>query len=98
MTKLEKIFDKITDKFQLNPSGWIPHIKPDGIYEMGTSYDNIDDLRDGKGTPVPLECFSIYSVFWNICYNRRNKEGEAGRWEQFWSFLSDVDLGIYDTH
>lgn len=104
MNKFERTFDRICTKFQLNPGDWIPHITADGIYEMGTSYDSSEGMLDDdgnlrEGTKVPIECFSIYGVFWNICYNRRKKSGreQSSRWEGLWSFLSDVDMGIYDT-
>lgn len=97
MNKFENNFMRVCERFNLNPSNWLPHIKPDGIYEMGTSYENVEEFPDG-GTSVPIECFSIYGVFWNICYTRRkDTDKKAGRWEGLWSFLSDVDLGIYDT-
>lgn len=110
MNKFERAFDRLCTKYQLNPSGWLPHIKPDGLYEMGTSYPDPESMITesgelGKGVEVPIECFSIYNAFWTICYTRRkNRLGEAfdwkldkSKWESLWSFLSDVDLGIYDT-
>lgn len=105
MNKFERAFDRFTDRFQLNPGNWLPHVKPNGIYEMGTRYDDTsEDLLDEKGevregTTVPMEAYSIWDVFWTIAHHRRTERGEekASRWEQIWGFLSDVDLGIYDT-
>lgn len=102
MNKAERAFDRVAQRLQLNPSRWVPHLKPTGIYEMGTSYPDGKILNDkgelAEGEPVPIECFSIYGVFWTICYNRRkDTDRKASRWENIWSFLSDVDMGIYDT-
>lgn len=104
MNKFERGFNRVCNRFNLNPSDWIPHIKPDGLYEMGTSYGDGESMFDAdgnmaEGTKVPIECFSIYNAFWTICYNRRERSGteQRSRWESFWSFLSDVNLGVYDT-
>jgi hypothetical protein len=104
VNKFERTFDSVCNRFQLNPGNWLPHIKPDGIYEMGTSYDGAESMLDEdgnlrEGTKVPIECFSIYGAFWTICYSRRQQSGRerSSRWEKLWSFLSDVDMGVYDT-
>lgn len=104
MNTFERGFDRLCNRFKLNPSDWLPTIKPDGIYEMGASYEDGESMFDDdgnmrEGTPVPIECFSIYSVFWNICYNRRQKSGRErrSRPEALWSFLSDVTIGVFDT-
>lgn len=109
MNKFERTLDRVCVRLKLNPSNWLPHIKPDGVYEMGTSYGDSESMLDGEGnlregTPVPMECDSIYSVFWNICYTRRKNADEnyfpkakKSKWESLWGFLSDVELGVYDT-
>lgn len=98
MNKFERSFDRVCTRLQLNPGNWLPHIKPDGIYEMGTQYESGADFLNDTGTEVPIECFSIYGAFWTICYNRRKKSGrEPSKWERLWGFLSEVDMGIYDT-
>lgn len=89
------------ERFSLNPSGWLPRIKPTGLYEMGTRYSE-DHFANGgtldNGEQVPIECFSIYGAFWTICYNnRQGTERKPSGWERLWSFLSDVDMGIFDT-
>jgi len=101
--RYERAFMRLTERFQLNPSDWLPTVKPDGVYEMGRSFDPAEGLFDEEGNlregrPVPIESFSIWGVFWTICFNRRKKTGHApSRWEELWSFLSDVTLGVYDT-
>lgn len=98
MNKFDRAFMGLTERFRLNPSNWIPHIKPDGVYEMGTTFNSADEFLNGVGAKVPIESFSIYNVFWNICYNRRKgTDKKPGAWEKLWSFLSDVDIGVYDT-
>lgn len=112
MTPNERRFMRLCERFKLNPSGWIPHIKAEGVYEMGTSYESADEMLDEdcnlrEGTPVPIPCSSIYGVFWNICFERRKNQAKLGMrpeelpeptiWEKLWSFLSDVDTGVYDT-
>lgn len=115
MNKFEKRFMQVCERFKLNPSNWLPHIKPDGLYEMGTSYDSAEAMVDDDGNlrmgkEVAIECFSLYNAFWLICYTRRTRGTEGRRsayvepyyikkskWEALWSFLSDVDMGIYDT-
>lgn len=108
----EYVFEAICQKLKLNPSRWIPHIKTQGIYEMGTGYDiseeMIVDEELGEGTPVPIECFSLYTAFETICRERAKerlglKEEDSwvgkklGFWYEFWGFLAEVDLGVYDT-
>lgn len=111
MNKYERAFDRVCNRFKLNPSNWLPHIKPDGLYEIGTSFPNAAAFEEGKGNPVYIPAFSIYNAFWVICYTRRRDRWNnavprsayfepqtiPGRWESLWSFLSDVDLGVYDT-
>lgn len=92
---------RVCERLSLNPSGWLLHIKPTGIYEMGTRYPE-GHFTDGGdltgGEQVPLECFSIYGVFWTICYSsRQGTDRKPSRWERLWSFLSDVDIGVFDT-
>lgn len=102
MNKLERAFNRVCMRFNLNPSNWLPHIKPDGVYEMGSTYTGADLAADffnpDAWQKVPIESFSLYNTFWLICFTRREKAGTPkSKWESMWSFLSDVDMGVYDT-
>lgn len=98
------LFMRFSERFQLNPSNWVPHIRPEGVYELGTRYDSVEDIFDlegnlGEGTQVPIESFSIWGVFWTICHTRRERSNRMvpSRWEEFWGFLFEVETGLYDT-
>jgi hypothetical protein len=108
--RVERWLDRFTHRWELNPSGWIPRIKvPKGIYQQGTSYSGADDMFDenddlGPGTPAYLPFFSFYELAWTWCWERRKEQDgpeanitDGGFWEEFWSFLHDVSMGIYDT-
>lgn len=109
----ERVFLWVCERFKLNPSYWIPHLKPEGLLEWGTSYGSAEEMigEDGKlgdGTPVPIPCFSIYSAFETICRERAKQRlgltdddswagKKLGFWYAFWGFLAEVDMGVFDT-
>lgn len=111
--RYERVFMRTCERFRLNPSGWIPHPKAEGLYEIGVSYDSAEDMlgEDGTlkpGTPVPVPCFSLYSAFETVCRERaKTRLGlsdddswvgkRLGFWYEFWGFLSEMDMGVYDT-
>lgn len=113
--RYERLFMRITERFQLNPSGWIPHLTPLGLYEIGYSLETVREAfdKDGKwrwmdATPVHIPCHSIYSAFETICRERARKRlnlkddeswvgKKLGFWYELWGFLSEVEMGIFDT-
>lgn len=108
----ERVFMSVCERLKLNPSRWVPHIKADGLYEIGMGYDSADDMLtpDGRireGKPVHVPCFSIYSAFETVCRERaktrlgldddRWMTARLGFWYEFWGFLSEVDMGVFDS-
>lgn len=103
--RYERVFMRACESLKLVPSRWIPHIKLPGLYEMGTQYEAGDPVTS-KGTPVPVEVVSLYDALETVCRERAiQRLGLAedewmhrrlGFWYEFWGFLAEVDLGVYD--
>lgn len=102
----------VCERLKLRPSRWVPHIKADGLYEIGTGYDSAEDMLtpDGRireGKPVYVPCFSIYQALETVCRQRAMKrlglddkswmKARLGFWYEFWGFLSEVNEGVYDA-
>lgn len=122
---IRSLLNRVTIKYQLNPSSWIPHPTADGLFSQGERVIMIDHdaevpegfevrfpLSEGKVAarqiePVYIPEFNLYGAFWTVCYGRRKKEygvredglarGKSSLWEELWSFLFDVSMGMYDT-
>lgn len=98
---------KLAERFQLNPSNWIPYLPvPKGIYQQGSRMlldaegIQTSDVTE-HGEPVVVPYFSTYELIWHYLHlRRRARKGEDvkdGWLASLMGSLHDISLGIYDT-
>lgn len=96
MAYIERIAKSAIQRFQLEPSRWVPWIPAptSGIYQELTVYDETG--------PVPGDHYggfhNGYELLWSYSYHRRLERDEEtpSRWETLWGFLYEVTTGVYD--
>lgn len=111
MNTLDRAIMRLTERLQLNPSGWLPAFRTpkEGVYQAAYPILSREEIEEGgleggmqldHSRPSYHPFMNGYELLWSWSFHRRQErtpDRPEGLCERLWSFLFDVSCGMYDT-